>query len=222
MQAPANFDSLSLDALMGDWLLALREFSVEAIVVLGPDPLAGLPPRLVLALHPPRLLEGARALAEGQEDGMAPGAAHAPLVCWQLIAQPAPEEPCRWRRLWLGYGYQSMLCIHFPLVGGRAFEVCLFSPRQWHGRHEAAALAWSALNIWPLLRQALADARNPLSPRELESLKLAFQGLTARASAEVMACSERTVNFHLANAMNKMHVESKLAAVQRACWYGLI
>lgn len=222
MQVPANFDSVGLDAIMGDWLLALREFSVEAIVVLGPDPLAGLRPRLVLALHPPRLLEAARALAEDQSCGMSQGDAHAPLVGWQLIAQPAPDSPCRWRLLWLGYGYQSALRIDFPLVGGRAFEVFLFSPRQWHGRQEAAALAWSALNVWPLLKQSLADARNPLSPRELESLKLAFQGLTARASGEVMACSERTVNFHLANAMSKLQVESKLAAVQRACWYGLI
>ena len=222
MQVPANFDSVGLDAIMGDWLLALREFSVEAIVVLGPDPLASLQPQLVLALHPPRLLEAARALAEAQDCGMSQVDVHAPLTSWQLIAQPTPDKPCRWRRLWLGYGYQSVLRIDFPLVGGRAFEVYLFSPRQWHGRHEAAALAWSALNVWPLLKQALAAVRNPLSPRELESLKLAFQGLTARASGEVMACSERTVNFHLANAMSKLQVESKLAAVQRACWYGLI
>lgn len=207
---------------MSDWLLALREFSVEAIVVLGPDPFAGPRQRLVLALHPPRLLEAARVLAEGQDSDMAQGDAHAPLVSWQLIAQPAPDDPCRWRRLWLGCGYQSVLRIEFPLVGERAFEVYLFSPRQWNDRREAAALAWSAFNVWPLVKQAVADARNPLSPRELESLKLAFQGMTARASGEIMACSERTVNFHLANAMNKLQVESKLAAVQRACWYGLI
>lgn len=61
MQVPANFDSVGLDGIMSDWLLALREFSVEAIVVLGPDPFAGMQHRLVLALHPPRLLEAARA-----------------------------------------------------------------------------------------------------------------------------------------------------------------
>ena len=222
MQVPANFDSVSLDAVMSDWLLALREFSVEAIVVLGPDPLASVPPSLVLALHPPRLLEAARALAQNQDGSLTRGDGSAPLASWQLIAQPAADNPCRWRRLWLGHGYQSVLRIDFPLVGGRAFGVHLFSPRQWHGRHEAAALAWSALNVWPTLKQALAEARNPLSPRELESLQLAFQGLTARASGDRMACSERTVNFHLANAMSKLQVESKLAAVQRACWYGLI
>ncbi|UUZ65011.1 helix-turn-helix transcriptional regulator [Polaromonas sp. P1(28)-13] len=61
-----------------------------------------------------------------------------------------------------------------------------------------------------------------MSPRELESLNLAFQGMTARESGEMLACSERTVNFHLANAMTKLKVDNKLAAIQRACWFGLI
>lgn len=98
----------------------------------------------------------------------------------------------------------------------------MFSPRQWHERTEAALLAWSSLNIWPMLKRAIADARNPLSPRELECLKLAFQGLTARESGDILLCSERTVNFHMANAMGKFKVDNKLAAIQRACWYGLI
>src|SRR5665811_244059 len=38
MQLPANFDSVSVDSVMSDWLCALREFSVEALLVLGPDP----------------------------------------------------------------------------------------------------------------------------------------------------------------------------------------
>ena len=35
-------------------------------------------------------------------------------------------------------------------------------------------------------------------------------------------CSERTINFHLANAMARLKVDNKLAAIQRACWFGLI
>ncbi|MGH8831949.1 MAG: hypothetical protein ACREXV_12790, partial [Polaromonas sp.] len=38
MQLPANFDSVSLDGVISDWLSALREYSVEALMVLGPDP----------------------------------------------------------------------------------------------------------------------------------------------------------------------------------------
>jgi LuxR family transcriptional regulator, quorum-sensing system regulator SolR len=51
---------------------------------------------------------------------------------------------------------------------------------------------------------------------------LAFEGLTARDSAKRMGCTERTVNYHLANAMGKLRVDNKMAAIQRACWLGAI
>ena len=35
MPVPVNFDSVSLDGLLSDWVGALREFSVEAIAVRG-------------------------------------------------------------------------------------------------------------------------------------------------------------------------------------------
>ena len=61
-----------------------------------------------------------------------------------------------------------------------------------------------------------------LSPRERECLVLAFQGLTARESAQQLHCTERTVNYHIANAMSKLKVDNKMAAIQRACWLGAI
>lgn len=222
MQSPANFDSFRVDGIMSDWLLSLREFSVEALLVLGPDPFAGRTRRLVLALHPPRLLEAAQALAASQDFGAPWSDSDAPLVAWQDISRSAFSDQGRWRRLWLAHGFQSVVRIAFPLAMGRAFECYLFSARQWPDRTEPTQLAWSALNIWPLLKRALAEARNPLSPRELECLNLAFEGMTARKSGELLGCSERTVNFHLANAMGKLQVDNKLAAVQRACWFGLI
>ena len=51
---------------------------------------------------------------------------------------------------------------------------------------------------------------------------LAFQGLTARESSQRLHCTERTVNYHLANAMGKLKVDNKMAAIQRACWLGAI
>lgn len=222
MALPANFDSVNVDAVVSDWLVALREFSVEAIMVLGPNPFGGQDDRLVLALHPPRLLEAAEALAASHDFGAPWRASDAPLVAWQDISKSAFDQQGRWRRLWLAHGYQSVVRVAFPLNVGRAFECYLFSPRQWHERSEAALLAWSALNVWPLLKRALAEARSPLSPRELECLNLAFHGQTARETGEHLHCSERTVNFHLANAMTKFRVDNKLAAIQRACWFGLI
>ncbi|RYX96090.1 MAG: LuxR family transcriptional regulator [Comamonadaceae bacterium] len=222
MQQPANFDSVSLDAVIGDWITALKEFSVEALLVLGPDPFGAEDKRLVLALHPPRLLEAAHELAQSLDFGASWRESDAPLAVWQDISRSAFDNLGRWRRLWLAHGFQSMVRVAFPVTVGRAFEVYLFSPRHWHGRTEAALLTWSSLNVWPLLKRAIAEVRNPLSPRELECLKLAFGGLTARESGDRLACSERTVNFHISNAMSKLKVDTKLAAIQRACWFGLI
>jgi LuxR family quorum-sensing system transcriptional regulator SolR len=222
MHPPVNFDSVALDAMLSEWLRALGEFSVEAVVILGPDPFATPDQRLVLALHPPRLIEAARSLAESPDFGAPWRDSDAPLVAWQHIAKSAFETQSRWRRLWLGHGYQSVVRVEFPLPAGRAFECFLFSPREFHDRSDAAALAWSVLNLWPLLRRTLVEARGVLSPRERECLGLAFDGLTARQCAVRMGCTERTVNYHLANAMAKLKVDNKLAAVQRACWIGAL
>lgn len=223
MTLPVNFDSVSVDAILADWVGALGDQGVEAVVVLGPNLNGGRDHRQVLAVHPPRLLAAAEALAGSEDFGASWRDSDAPLVVWQDIAKSAFDEASgRWRRLWLAHGQQTLVRVAFTLPAGRAFECFLFSPRAYGGRTEAAVLAWSAFNIWPMLRRAIAEQRLSLSPREQESLNLAFEGLTARETALRMECSERTVNYHLANAMAKLRTDNKLAAVQRACWIGLI
>lgn len=222
MTLPVNFDSVGVDSILADWLCALREQGVDALVVLGPDPLGPREKREVLAVHPPRVLGAAAALAESRDFGSSWRESDAPLVAWQDIVKSAADQGSRWRRLFLAHGHQSLVRVAFPLPAGRAFECFLLSPRAFASRSEAAALAWSAFNVWPMLKRALAEQRVALSPRELESLNLAFEGLTARETATRMEVSERTVNYHLANAMAKLQTDNKLAAVQRACWIGLI
>lgn len=222
MTLPVNFDSVSLDSILADWVCALHDQGVESVLVLGPTPTGSRDEREVLAVHPPRLLSAAQALAESADFGASWRESDAPLVAWQDISKSVFEHSSRWRRLWLAHGYQTLVRVAFSLPAGRAFECFMFSPRAFGDRSEAAVLAWSALNIWPMLRRAIAEARVNLSPRELESLNMAFEGLTARETAQRMDCSERTVNYHLANAMAKLKTDNKLAAVQRACWIGLI
>jgi LuxR family quorum-sensing system transcriptional regulator SolR len=222
MTLPVNFDSVGLDGILADWVCALRDQGVEAVLVLGPNPLGGRDQREVLAIHPPRLLSSAEALAESRDFGAGWRDSDAPLVAWQDISKSSFEQSSRWRRLWLAHGYQTLVRVAFSLPAGRAFECFMFSPRAFADRSEAAVLAWSAFNVWPMLRRTIAEQRVGLSPRELESLNLAFEGLTARETALRMDCSERTVNYHLANAMAKLQTDNKLAAVQRACWIGLI
>ena len=222
MAIPANFDSVSLDGILSDWVAALREFSVEAVVVLGPDPFGGSDDRQVVAVHPPVVAEAAHALAESRDFGARWRDSDAPLVAWQTITRSDPEHTSRWRLLWRAHGYQTMVRVEFSLPAGRAFECFMFSPRELTDRGEAASMAWSALNIWPLVKRSIAVARSTLSPRERECLELAFQGLTARESSLRLQCTERTINYHLANAMNKLRVDNKMAAIQRACWLGAI
>jgi DNA-binding CsgD family transcriptional regulator len=222
MGVPVNFDSVNLDGLLSDWVGALREFSVEAIVVLGPDPFGTNEDRQVVAVHPPVLAEAAHALAESRDFGAPWRDSDAPLVAWQYIAKSDHLSSSRWRMLWLAHGFQTVVRVEFSLPAGRAFECFMFSPRELTDRAEAASLVWSALNIWPLVKRSISVARSTLSPRERECLALAFQGLTARESAQRLNCAERTVNYHLANAMSKLKVDNKMAAIQRACWLGAI
>lgn len=222
MSNPANFDSSDLDTVLSEWVGALRESSVDAIAVLGPDPFGDRDDRQVLAVHPAGLAGAAEALAQSQDFGARWSASFAPMVAWQHIAKADQQTAGRWRLLWLAHGYQTVVRVEFPLPAGRAFECFMFSPRELNDRAEAAALVWSALNVWPVVRRGIAAERSTLSPRERECLELAFQGLTARESALQLHCSERTVNWHLANAMGKLRVDSKLAAIQRACWLGAI
>ena len=219
---PVNFDSVSLDGILSDWIGALREFSVEAVVVLGPDPFGSNEDRQVVAVHPPLLTEAAHALALSRDFGVPWRDSDAPLVAWQHIGRSDHPGASRWRQLWLAHGYQTVVRVEFSLPAGRAFECFMFSPRELIDRAEAAALVWSALNIWPLVRRSIAQARATLSPRERECLVLAFEGLTARESSQRLSCTERTVNYHLANAMGKLKVDNKMAAIQRACWLGAI
>jgi LuxR family transcriptional regulator, quorum-sensing system regulator SolR len=222
MALPVNFDSVSLDGLLSDWLMALREFSVEAVCVLGPDPFGSSEDRQVVAVHPPIVGDAAQALAESGDFGAPWRESDAPLVAWQYIAKSEHLNSSRWRLLWLAHGFQTVVRVEFSLPAGRAFECFMFSPRQLTDRAEAASLVWSALNIWPLVKRSIGEARSTLSPRERECLVLAFQGLTARESSQRLHCSERTVNYHLANAMGKLKVDNKMAAIQRACWLGAI
>jgi LuxR family transcriptional regulator, quorum-sensing system regulator SolR len=222
MHSPANFDSLVLDGLLVDWLGALKSYSVESLVILGPSIFGTAKERSVLAVHPPKLLEVSTALADSDEFGYDWQASDSPLVAWQNISRSSYADLSRWRLLALAHGLQSMVRVEFALPRARAFECFLLTSQAMQDRTEAAAIVWSALNIWPQIKRVLGDVTCGLSPREKEALALAFDGLTAAYSATIMDCTERTVTYHLANAMRKLKVDSKLAAIERACWYGVI
>ncbi|WP_101757256.1 autoinducer binding domain-containing protein [Oceanicoccus sp. KOV_DT_Chl] len=56
----------------------------------------------------------------------------------------------------------------------------------------------------------------PLTPRQKEILKWCAEGKTSYEIGVILSISERTVNFHMANALEKLDVTNKTAAVLRA------
>ncbi|MDN3219873.1 autoinducer binding domain-containing protein [Pseudomonas nunensis] len=61
-----------------------------------------------------------------------------------------------------------------------------------------------------------------LSPREVEVLKLSADGKTAYEISIILSLSERTVNFHVHRAIEKLGVCNKTAAVTKAVRHGVI
>ena len=61
-----------------------------------------------------------------------------------------------------------------------------------------------------------------LSAREIEVLRWTSDGKTSYEVSEIMHISERTVNFHVNNAVEKLGTNNKTAAVVKAVILGLI
>ena len=62
----------------------------------------------------------------------------------------------------------------------------------------------------------------PLTPREIQVLKLVSEGLTSSKIADKMDLRDSTVNYHLCNVYRKLEVHSRLQAVIAGVRLGLI
>jgi DNA-binding NarL/FixJ family response regulator len=107
----------------------------------------------------------------------------------------------------------------------RAYERTL--PRDNHVARAAVdsmgKLARQALNEVHDLADSLeplTEAAHPLSPRELEVLTLASEGLTNKEIAYRLGLSQRTVQFHLSSIFNKTNTSSRTEAVSLALKQG--
>jgi DNA-binding NarL/FixJ family response regulator len=73
--------------------------------------------------------------------------------------------------------------------------------------------------ITPSPAVALAE---PLSPREMEILRLVATGASNREIADTLVIAEGTVKNHLTNILGKLTVKDRMQAVLKAREYGLI
>jgi len=85
-------------------------------------------------------------------------------------------------------------------------------------RLETAAMLFHArVQDAAIMRQTI-----PLSSRELECLKWASTGLVNKEIAFRLGLSDKTVEFHMRNAIRRLNARNRTHAVARALIYGLI
>jgi LuxR family quorum-sensing system transcriptional regulator SolR len=68
----------------------------------------------------------------------------------------------------------------------------------------------------------LPEAEVTLSHREIEVLRWTAEGKTSGEIADILRIAERTVNFHLSNAVTKLNASNKTSAAIRASVLGLL
>ncbi len=66
------------------------------------------------------------------------------------------------------------------------------------------------------------EAADTLTPREREVLQLVADGATNREAAKTLFLSEHTVNFHMKNILQKLHLRNRAQAVAYAVRSGLV
>jgi DNA-binding NarL/FixJ family response regulator len=71
-------------------------------------------------------------------------------------------------------------------------------------------------------RAARGDAADPLSPRELEVVKLIAEGYTGREIAQQLVVSEKTVDRHRSNVLEKLELRDRVGLTRYAIRRGLI
>ncbi len=71
-------------------------------------------------------------------------------------------------------------------------------------------------------RDGALDAEDPLTPRELEIVKLIAESRTSREIAELLTISEKTVERHRANILEKLKMRDRVELTRYAIRRGLI
>jgi LuxR family transcriptional regulator len=108
----------------------------------------------------------------------------------------------------------SLARSHCPISAFELYENMGFMVFIIHHLHALAALAYP--------KKTPAHPAPPLSPREKEVLQLSALGKTAYEISRILNLSERTINFHVHRAIEKLGVNNKIAAVIAAARSGAI
>ncbi len=130
------------------------------------------------------------------------------------------------------YGYKTGIAVKLHLPGDKHF--LLGVDREEALPRSGAQLMQMVAGLQLLAAHALTAADRLLSPnlnqgdlpkltkRELDVLSWTAQGKTAWEVSVILGMSEKTVNFHLGNAMRKLGVTSKHQAVLKCVAAGVL
>jgi DNA-binding NarL/FixJ family response regulator len=88
------------------------------------------------------------------------------------------------------------------------------------GRFLSATVDASAMQEW--IERGDDEPHDPLTPRELDVVKLIAEAYTNRQIAEILTVSEKTVESHRANVLGKLGMRDRVELVRYAIRRGLI
>lgn len=107
-----------------------------------------------------------------------------------------------------------------------ASYICVETGREPFSNAHSEALRFALPHLHELLRRlhqkAPEEMTSPLSGRELEVMQWLKEGKTAWEVGAILAISERTVKFHIANSYTKLNVTNRSQAIARAMRLNLI
>jgi LuxR family transcriptional regulator len=136
---------------------------------------------------------------------------------WQLLQQQGLQHGWSQAIHDEDSGLRSVLSLvrtHCPISAYELYENLGFTV--FINRHLHAL----ALRAFP--KKPAGPQVPPLSRREVEVLKLSADGKTAFEISRILSLSERTINFHVHRAIEKLGVNNKIAAVIAATRSGAI
>jgi two-component system, NarL family, response regulator YdfI len=165
----------------------------------------------------------------------------APLDAWVVEAETLADPPAREAINWGAAGGPVILLLRNPTAeivaealrsGARAVLPSNATAPQIAAAIEAAAaglVAFHDAGIEALLgpsgaavSRSLQSLVEPLTPREIEVLKLVAAGLGNKEIAARLNISDHTVKFHLTSVMGKLGASSRTEAVTLGIRHGLI
>jgi LuxR family transcriptional regulator, activator of conjugal transfer of Ti plasmids len=153
-------------------------------------------------------------------------------IAWDALElRKSSDETCAYlfeQSAKIGHERGISAAIHGP-CGTHYAVVGIFDGPQERFRSRISALSHRLLMIGTHLARAHSRltakdraAKAGLTPRECECLQWSYRGKTARETAIIMGTTERTVHFHLQNAMHKLESPSKHHSSRKAFDLGLI